>query len=78
VEMAASDLVRTLDFLQYRKVPVLGAVSNMDGCVLLCGTEVWPLTSPRSDLPGMCTKPGMTPYGGEVDLVLGCRAEAAE
>jgi len=31
-DMAAADLLRTLDFLKFKKVPILGLISNMSHC----------------------------------------------
>jgi len=53
-DMAAADLLRTLDFLKFKKVPVLGLIVNMAYCVSPRGEMFWPFLSPEVALEGIC------------------------
>lgn len=49
-DMAAADLLRTLDFVKFKKVPVLGLIANMAYCISPKGEKFWPFLSPEVDL----------------------------
>jgi len=66
-DMAKADLLRTLDFLKFKKVPILGLVSNMSCCVSPSGERFWPFLSPKVDLAAICEKFGI-PLLGEIPL----------
>jgi len=66
-DMAAADLLRTLDFLKFKKVPILGLVSNMSYCVSPSGEKFWPFLSPEVDLNKVCKQFGI-PLLGEIPL----------
>ncbi len=66
-DMAAADLLRTLDFLKFKKVPILGLVSNMSYCLSPSGEKFWPFLSPKVDLSDICQKFGI-PLLGEIPL----------
>ncbi len=66
-DMAAADLLRTLDFLKFKKVPILGLVSNMSYCVSPLGERFWPFLSPEVDLVQICKEFGI-PLLGEIPL----------
>jgi len=66
-DMAAADLLRTLDFLKFKKVPILGLVSNMSYCVSPLGERFWPFLSPEIDLAQICKEFGI-PLLGEIPL----------
>lgn len=66
-DMAAADLLRTLDFLKFKKVPILGLVSNMSYCLSPSGERFWPFLSPKVDLAAICEKFGV-PLLGEIPL----------
>ena len=66
-DMAAADLLRTLDFLKFKKVPILGLVSNMSYCLSPSGERFWPFLSPKVDLAAICQKFGI-PLLGEIPL----------
>ncbi len=66
-DMAAADLLRTLDFLKFKKVPVLGLIANMAYCVSPKGEIFWPFLSPEVDLGKMC-KRFRVPLLGKIPL----------
>ncbi|HUU64610.1 MAG TPA: P-loop NTPase [Dehalococcoidales bacterium] len=66
-DMAAADLLRTLDFLKFKKVPILGLVSNMSYCLSPLGEKFWPFLSPEVDLATLCQQFGI-PLLGEIPL----------
>jgi len=66
-DMAAADLLRTLDFLKFKKVPILGLVSNMSYCLSPSGEMFWPFLSPKVDLAAICEEFGI-PLLGEIPL----------
>jgi len=66
-DMAAADLLRTLDFLKFKTVPILGLVSNMSYCRSPLGESFWPFLSPKVDLAAICEKFGI-PLLGEIPL----------
>jgi len=66
-DMAAADLLRTLDFLKFKKVPILGLISNMSYCVSPSGERFWPFLSPEIDLNKLCKEFGI-PLLGEIPL----------
>lgn len=66
-DMAAADFLRTLDFLKFKKVPILGLVANMAYCVSPKGEVFWPFLSPEVDLGKMCKEFGV-PLLGEIPL----------
>jgi len=59
-DMAAADLLRTLDFLKFKKVPILGLVANMAYALSPLGERFWPFLSPEVDLAQICTEFGIT------------------
>jgi len=66
-DMAAADLLRTLDFLKFKKVPILGLISNMSYCLSPSGERFWPFLSPEVDLAQICKEFGI-PLLGEIPL----------
>ena len=66
-DIAGADLLRTLDFLKFKKVPILGLVSNMSYCVSPSGERFWPFLSPEIDLNKICREFGI-PLLGEIPL----------
>ena len=66
-DIALADLIRTLDFVKVKKVPILGLVANMSSCVSPKGEEFWPFLSPKVDLGSVCQEHGI-PLLGEVPL----------
>jgi len=66
-DMAAADLLRTLDFLKFKKVPILGLIANMAYALSPLGERFWPFLSPRVDLAAICEKFGI-PVLGEIPL----------
>lgn len=66
-DMAAADLLRTLDFLKFKKVPTLGLITNMAYCVSPRGEMFWPFLSPEVDLEGIC-KEFSIPLLGKIPL----------
>lgn len=75
-DIAAADLVRTLDFIKIKKVPVVGLIANMAYCVSPTGEEFWPFISPKVELGEVCEENGiallgevpLTPSQGMIDL----------
>jgi len=66
-DMAAADLLRTFDFLKFKKVPVLGLIANMAYCVSPRGEIFWPFLSPEVDLEKICKEFGV-PLLGKIPL----------
>lgn len=66
-DMAVADLFRTLDFLKFKKVAILGLISNMSFCISPSGERFWPFLSPEVDLGAICEKFGI-PLLGEIPL----------
>ena len=62
-DIAAADLVRTLDFIKIKKVPVVGLIANMAYCVSPSGEEFWPFISPKVELGAVCEENGITLLG---------------
>jgi len=62
-DMAAADLLRTLDFLKVKKVPILGLIANMTYALSPLGERFWPFLSPEIDLARICTAFGITLLG---------------
>lgn len=66
-DIAAADLVRTLDFIKIKKVPVVGLIANMAYCIAPSGEEFWPFISPKVELGAVCEENGIALLG-EVPL----------
>ena len=66
-DIAAADLVRTLDFIKIKKVPVVGLVANMAYCIAPSGEKFWPFISPKVELREICEESGIALLG-EVPL----------
>jgi len=66
-DIAVADLVRTLDFIKIKKVPVVGLVANMAYCLSPSGEKFWPFLSPNVELGAVCGKSGIAILG-EVPL----------
>ena len=66
-DMAAADLLRTLDFLKFKKVPILGLIANMTYALSPLGERFWPFLSPEVDLAKICKGFGI-PLLGEIPL----------
>jgi len=66
-DIAVADLVRTLDFIKIKKVPVVGLIANMAYCIAPSGKEFWPFISPKVELGAVCEENGI-PLLGEVPL----------
>jgi len=66
-DIAVADLVRTLDFIKIKKVPVVGLITNMAYCVSPSGEKFWPFISPNVNIGGICEEHGI-PQLGEVPL----------
>ncbi len=66
-DIAAADLVRTLDFIKIKRVPVLGLIANMSYCLSPSGEEFWPFISPKVELGEVCEENGI-PLLGEIPL----------
>ncbi len=66
-DMAAADLLRTLDFLKFKKVPIIGLIANMAYCISPRGEMFWPFLSPEVDLEKMCKDFGV-PLLGKIPL----------
>jgi len=62
-DMAAADLLRTVDFLRFKRVPILGLVSNMSYCISPGGEKFWPFLSPKVDLGEICRQFGILLLG---------------
>lgn len=66
-DIAAADLVRTLDFIKIKKVPVVGLIANMAYCIAPSGEKFWPFISPKVELGEVCEENGIALLG-EVPL----------
>jgi len=66
-DIAVADLVRTLDFIKIKKVPVVGLIANMAYCQSPQGEKFWPFISPNVNIGAVCEKHGITLLG-EVPL----------
>ncbi len=66
-DIAVADLVRTLDFIKIKKVPVLGLIANMSYCIAPSGEKFWPFISPKVELGSVCEENGIALLG-EVPL----------
>jgi len=66
-DIAAADLVRTLDFIKIKKVPVVGLIANMAYCLSPSGKKFWPFISPKVELGSVCEENGIVLLG-EVPL----------
>jgi len=66
-DIAVADLVRTLDFIKIKKVPVIGLISNMAYCLSPRSEKFWPFISPRVELREVCGESGIAILG-EVPL----------
>lgn len=76
-DIAAADLVRTLDFVKIKKVPLIGLISNMSYCLSPSGEKFWPFLSPKMELGSVCREHGI-PLLGEVPLTPSQRVIDAE
>jgi len=66
-DIAVADLVRTLDFIKIKRVPVVGFVANMAYCIAPSGVKFWPFISPNVSIGDICAEHGI-PTLGEVPL----------
>lgn len=66
-DIAAADLLRTLDFVRIKKVPIIGLVSNMGYCIAPNGDTFWPFLSPKVELGEVCQQYGIH-FLGDVPL----------
>lgn len=66
-DIAIADLVRTLDFIKVKKVPVVGLIANMAYCLSPSGEKFWPFISPNVEIGNICGDHGI-PQLGEVPL----------
>ena len=66
-DIAVADLVRTLDFIKIKKVPVIGLIANMAYCLSPSGEKFWPFISPNVNIGGICEEHGIAQLG-EVPL----------
>lgn len=66
-DMATADLLRTLDFMKVKKVPVIGLLCNMAYCISPKNEEFWPFLSPKVDISSLCRQSGI-PLLGEVPM----------
>ncbi|MBA7468179.1 Iron-sulfur cluster carrier protein [subsurface metagenome] len=66
-DIAAADLVRTLDFIKIKRVPIVGLIANMAYCLSPQGENFWPFISPKVELGDVCGESGI-PLLGEVPL----------
>lgn len=66
-DIAVADLVRTLDFIKIKKVPVVGLIANMAYCVSPSGEKFWPFISPNVNIGSICEEHGIAQLG-EVPL----------
>ena len=66
-DIATADLVRTLDFIKIKRVPILGLIANMAYCIAPSGEEFWPFISPKVELGAVCEENGIALLG-EVPL----------
>ena len=66
-DIAVADLLRTLDFIKIKKVPIVGLIANMGYCISPKGERFWPFVSPKVDIESVCRENGI-PVLGEVPL----------
>jgi len=66
-DIAVADLVRTLDFIKIKRVPVLGLIANMAYCIAPSGKKFWPFISPKVELGEVCEENDI-PLLGEIPL----------
>jgi len=66
-DIAAADLVRTLDFIKIKRIPVVGLIANMAYCVSPTGEQFWPFISPKVELGAVCEENGIA-FLGDVPL----------
>ena len=66
-DIAVADLVRTLDFIKIKKVPIVGLVTNMAYCLSPSGEKFWPFLSPNVSIGRICEEHGIAQLG-EVPL----------
>jgi len=66
-DIAVADLVRTLDFIKIKRVPVVGLIANMSYCLSPSGEKFWPFISPKVELGAICGESGIALLG-EVPL----------
>ncbi len=66
-DIAVADLVRTLDFIKIKKVPVVGLIANMAYCLSPQGEKFWPFISPKMNIGSICGEHGIAQLG-EVPL----------
>ena len=66
-DIAAADLVRTLDFIKIKKVPVVGLIANMSYCISPSGEQFWPFISPKVELGAVCEENSIA-FLGDVPL----------
>ena len=66
-DIAIADLVRTLDFIKIKKVPVIGLIANMVYCLSPQGEKFWPFISPNVNIGDTCEEHGIAQLG-EVPL----------
>lgn len=59
-DIATADLLRTIDFIRFKKVPLLGLITNMSYCLSPKGEAFWPFLSPEIDLGEACRDFGIT------------------
>lgn len=75
-DIAVADLVRTLDFIKIKRVPVVGLIANMAYCISPSGEKFWPFISPNVNIGEICEEYGiaqlgevpLTPEQGKIDL----------
>jgi len=75
--IAAADFPRTINFLERKRVPIIGLVTNMGRCISPSGEEFWPFISPKVDLASICKKYGIAILG-DIPLTPDERLIAAE
>jgi len=66
-DIAVEDLIRTLDFIKIKKVPVVGLIANMSYCLSPSGEKFWPFISPEVNIGSICEEHGISLLG-EVPL----------
>jgi len=66
-DIAIEDLIRTLDFIKVKKVPIVGLIANMAYCLSPSGEKFWPFLSPNVDIGNICEEQGIAQLG-EVPL----------
>lgn len=76
-DIAAADLLRTLDFVKIKKVPLIGLIENMSYCLSPTGERFWPFLSPKMEIGSVCRDYGI-PLLGEIPLTPSQRVIDAE